>query len=233
MDEVRINKYLSQCGLCSRREADKYIESGNVTINGKVAVLGDRVSESDDVRYKGKKLLVEKEFVLLAYNKPIGVECTADKKNPDNIIDKIGYNKKIFYVGRLDKNSCGLILFTNDGDLGNRIAKAVNEHEKEYVVKIKNQITDEFINKMSKPVHILDTVTRPCKVWKIDNHTFGIILTQGLNRQIRRMTEASGEQVTFLKRIRVMNIKLDNLGIGKYRECTQKEIDELKQKVYK
>ena len=124
-------------------------------------------------------------------------------------------------------------MFTNDGDLGNRIAKAVNEHEKEYVVKIKNQITDEFINKMSKPVHILDTVTRPCKVWKIDNHTFGIILTQGLNRQIRRMTEACGEQVTFLKRIRVMNIKLDNLGIGKYRECTQKEIDELKQKVYK
>jgi 23S rRNA pseudouridine2604 synthase len=117
--------------------------------------------------------------------------------------------------------------------LGNRIAKAVNEHEKEYVVKIKNQITDEFINKMSKPVHILDTVTRPCKVWKIDNHTFGIILTQGLNRQIRRMTEACGEQVTFLKRIRVMNIKLGNLGIGKYRECTQKEIDELKQKVYK
>ena len=124
-------------------------------------------------------------------------------------------------------------MFTNDGDLGNRIAKAVNEHEKEYVVKIKNQITDEFINKMSKPVHILDTVTRPCKVWKIDNHTFGIILTQGLNRQIRRMTEACGEQVTFLKRIRVMNIKLDNLGIGKYRECTHKEIDELKQKVYK
>lgn len=224
---IRLNKYLSDCGVCSRREADRLVESGRVCVNKITAVMGQRVMDGDIVTVDGREVELEEKMVLLAVNKPVGIECTTDRSNSDNIIDYLNYPEKIFYIGRLDKNSHGLLLMTNDGDLANKVAKAVNRHEKEYIVKVNKKINDRFICDMSKGVEILDTVTRECEVKKIDDYTFNIILTQGLNRQIRRMCEVFGYKVTDLKRIRVMNIELGQLKEGTYRKVNDKEIKEL------
>ncbi|MBQ3665114.1 MAG: pseudouridine synthase [Lachnospiraceae bacterium] len=224
---LRLNKYLSDAGVCSRREADKLIAEGRVKINGKIAIMGQRVNKGDQVEYNGKKLVLQEKLIMIALNKPEGIECTNDRSNPDNVMDFINYQQKVFYIGRLDKNSCGLLLLTNDGDLANRIAKSVNNHEKEYIVKVNKVITDEFIKKMSNGVEILDTVTKKCKVRKIDEYTFGIILTQGLNRQIRRMCKALSYKVVKLKRIRIMNIMLGDLKEGTYRKVTDEELREM------
>lgn len=226
-DNIRLNKYLSDCGVCSRREADRLIEAGKVTVNGKTAVMGQRIFENDKVVCNGKIAKFEEKMELILLNKPEGIECTTDIKNKDNVIDFINYSKKIFYVGRLDKNSCGLLMLTNDGDLANKIAKSVNNHEKEYVVKVNKKIDNKFISEMSNGVEILETITKKCKVKKIDDFSFNIILTQGLNRQIRRMCEKLGYKVVHLKRIRIMNIKLGNLKEGTYRQATKEEISEL------
>ncbi|NLJ90329.1 MAG: pseudouridine synthase [Clostridiales bacterium] len=225
---IRINKYLSDAGFCSRRQADRYIEEGKVTIDGQVAKLGDRVVENQEVRVNGRLVTYQEELILIAFNKPVGVECTEDRRVPNNIIDYINYGKRISYIGRLDKDSQGLILLTNDGDLNQAIAKGSNYHEKEYVVRVNKPITDRFIEGMSGPVPILGRLTRPSIVTPIDKYTFKIIITQGMNRQIRRMCEYFGYRVTKLKRIRVMNITLGRLKEGTYRNVTEKELEELK-----
>lgn len=225
--QIRLNKFLSDSGVCSRREADRLIAEGKITVNGNTAEMGTKVTVDDIVKYNGRRISLEEDMILLAFNKPAGIECTTDRNNPCNIIDYMNYPKKIFYVGRLDKNSTGLILMTNDGDLANKISKAVNCHEKEYIVKVNKKITEDFIKKMSNGIEILNTVTRKCKVKKIDDYTFNIILTQGLNRQIRRMCEVLSYKVTDLHRIRVMNIRIGNLKNGKYRNINKAEIDEL------
>lgn len=226
-EQIRLNKFLSDAGFCSRREADRLVEQGCVKVNGEIAVMGQKVTLNDVIEADGKVVSREQEQILLAFNKPVGVECTSDMTNPDNIIDFINYEKRIYPIGRLDKNSQGLILMTNDGSLVNNILKASNYHEKEYVVTVDKHITDEFIRNMSEGVEILEQITRPCKVKKISRHTFNIILTQGLNRQIRRMCEALGYKVQKLKRIRVMNIELGNLPKGTYRNVTDGELKEL------
>lgn len=225
---VRINKYLSEVGYCSRREADKLIEKKRVTINGKIPEMGTKVNPGDVVKVNGKRISEPKEKpVYLAFNKPVGIVCTTDTRvEKDNIIDFINYPKRIFPIGRLDKPSEGLIFLTNDGDIVNKILRARNNHEKEYIVTVNKPITAEFIRKMSNGVPILDTVTRKCKVEKINKFTFKIVLTQGLNRQIRRMSEYLGYRVTKLKRVRIMNISLD-VPVGKWRYITEKEIREL------
>lgn len=228
---IRLNKYLSDSGICSRREADRLIEAGKVTIDGQVAQMGQKVLSGQKVCCCGKEANLQEELVLLVFNKPVGIECTSDRDNPDNIIDFIQYPKRIFSVGRLDKNSSGLILMTNDGDLANKISKSVNCHEKEYIVRVNKKITNEFIEKMGAGVSILDTITKNCTVEKIDENTFSIILTQGLNRQIRRMCEALGYRVIRLERIRVMNIRLGKLKSGTYRKATTDEINELLSKL--
>lgn len=225
--QIRLNKFLSDSGVCSRREADRLIAEGKITVNDVKAEMGTKVTVDDIIKYNGRIVSLEEDMILLAFNKPAGIECTTDRNNPYNIIDYIKYPKKIFYIGRLDKNSTGLILMTNDGDLANKISKAVNCHEKEYIVKVNKKITDDFIKKMSNGVEILNTVTRKCKVKKIDDYTFNIILTQGLNRQIRRMCEALSYKVVDLHRIRVINIRIGNLKNGKYRNVNKAEIDEL------
>lgn len=226
--EVRLNKFLSDAGVCSRREADRLTEAGEITINDRIAVLGDKVTDADVVKVKGKEVSREEEQIIIAFNKPEGVECTAQKDNPDNIINYIGYEKRIYPIGRLDKNSRGLILLTNDGSIVNGILKASNYHEKEYVVTVDKEITGEFIEAMSSGVTILDGVkTRPCEVKKTKKHEFNIVLTQGLNRQIRRMCKALGYNVNKLQRVRIMNIELGNLGMGKYRNLTDMEVEEL------
>lgn len=224
---IRINKYLSEAGVCSRREADRALEAGQVCIGGRVAVPGDRVQQHDIVYYKGTPVSKEEERILIAFHKPRGVVCTTSKKEGVNIVDYIGYPKRIYPVGRLDKESTGLILLTNDGDIVNKMMRSGNRHEKEYVVTVNREITDTFIVKMSGGVPILDTVTRPCKVWKTGAREFHIILTQGLNRQIRRMCESLGYRVTALKRLRIMNICLGNLKEGTYRDVTDEEWKEL------
>lgn len=226
--EVRLNKFLSDAGVCSRREADRLTEAGKITINGEVAVLGSKVTDTDVVKVNGEEVSREEEQIIIAFNKPEGIECTAQKDNPDNIIDYIGYEKRIYPIGRLDKNSRGLILLTNDGSIVNGILKASNFHEKEYVVTVDKEITGEFIEAMSSGVTILDGVkTRPCEVKKTKKHEFNIVLTQGLNRQIRRMCKALGYNVTKLQRVRVMNVELGTLGKGKYRNLTDKEVKDL------
>ena len=224
----RINKFLSEVGYCSRRKADKLIDEGRVTINGEVPEMGTKISEDDEVRVNGELISAKKEKnVYLAFNKPIGIVCTTDTRvEKDNIIDYINYPKRIFPIGRLDKPSEGLILLTDDGDIVNKILRARNNHEKEYLVTVDKPINNDFLNKMSNGVPILDTVTRKCKVSKVGSHEFRIILTQGLNRQIRRMCEYLGYEVTKLKRIRIMNIELD-LPVGKYRELTTEEFKNL------
>ena len=227
-EEIRLNKFLSDAGFCSRKQADRLIEEGHVKVNNETALMGQKVTLLDKVTVDGKEVSREEEQIVIAFNKPVGVECTTDKNNPDNIVDYISYKKRIYPIGRLDKNSQGLILLTNDGALVNNILKASNYHEKEYVVTVDKPITEEFIKQMSKGVKILDQVTRPCVVKKVNKHTFNIILTQGLNRQIRRMCETLGFKVQKLKRVRIMGVHLDNLPIGNYRNLTNSELDSLK-----
>ncbi|MCR5703340.1 MAG: pseudouridine synthase [Eubacterium sp.] len=222
-EAIRINKYLGDAGVCSRREADRLVEQQKILVNGIPAVMGQKVSIEDEIIVNGKPVEREREHILIAFNKPVGIECTSDLTNPDNIIDYIGYPKRIYPIGRLDKNSQGLILLTNDGSLVNKILKASNYHEKEYVVTVDKPVTEEFLKTMSEGVKILDQVTRPCTVTKVSKHTFRIVLTQGLNRQIRRMCDALGYHVQKLKRIRIMNIQLENLPKGSYRDVTDEE----------
>lgn len=224
---IRLNKYLSDAGVCSRREADRLVEQGRVTINSQIALMGQKVTAADQVCVDGKVVGREEEQILIAFNKPVGIECTSDLSNPDNIIDFIGYPKRIYPIGRLDKNSQGLILLTNDGSLVNSILKGSNYHEKEYIVTVDKPITNEFVEKMSRGIELkeLEQTTRPCKVTKINNHNFNIVLTQGLNRQIRRMCKALGYNVQKLKRIRIMNIELGNLQKGAYRNVTDIELE--------
>lgn len=229
---TRINKYLSEVGFCSRRAADKLIEQGKVTINGKVPEMGTKIVEGDEVRVNGKLISdPQNKPVYIAFNKPVGVVCTTDRRvEKNNIIDFIGYPKRIFPIGRLDKPSEGLIFLTNDGDIVNKILRARNHHEKEYLVKVDKPITKDFITKMGAGVPILDTVTRECYVEQIDRFQFKIILTQGLNRQIRRMSEYLGYNVRALKRVRIMNVTLD-IPVGKWRDLTDKEVNEIKEMV--
>ena len=229
---VRLNKFMSDCGVCSRRQADRLIEQGDVYVNGKRAVLGQQVFPEDTVEYGGRVLAPSAEFILLAFNKPLGIECTSDLSNPDNIIDCIGFGSRVFPIGRLDKDSTGLILLTNTGELSDKIARGSNFHEKEYEVRIDRPVTDEFIRKMEGGVPILDTVTRPCTVKRTGPDSFNIILTQGLNRQIRRMCEYLGAQVVELKRIRIMNITLGSLKEGCSRPVTDGEIQALLKELY-
>ena len=227
---TRLNKYLSEAGYCSRREADKLIDAGRVTINGIVPEMGTKVGEKDVVAVDGEIVKNNKnQFVYLAFNKPVGIVCTTDTRvEKDNIIDFINYPKRIFPIGRLDKPSEGLIFLTDDGDIVNKILRASNNHEKEYVVTVDKPISQTFINRMSNGIYLeeLGKTTKKCKVKKLDSHTFNIILTQGLNRQIRRMCEYLGYEVQTLKRVRIMNIKLD-VPVGKYREFTKEEIKTL------
>ena len=225
----RINKFLSETGFCSRREADKLIEQGRVLINGTIPEMGTKVSFNDEIRVDGKLIREKKEKrIYLAFNKPVGIECTTNLEVKNNIVDYINYPERIFPIGRLDKASEGLIFMTNDGDIVNKILRARNNHEKEYIVTVNRPITDRFIERMSNGIPILDTITRKCKVEQISKYVFKIILTQGLNRQIRRMCEYLDYEVTGLKRIRIINISLD-VAIGRYRELTEKEILELNQ----
>ncbi|VAV84064.1 Ribosomal large subunit pseudouridine synthase F [hydrothermal vent metagenome] len=225
---TRLNKYLSEAGFCSRRAADKLIDAGRVTINGKVPEMGTKVTPNDEVHVDGKLIKNTKEaFVYLAFNKPIGIVCTTDTRvEKDNIIDFINYPKRIFPIGRLDKPSEGLILLTDDGDIVNKILRASNNHEKEYLVTVDTPISQTFIERMANGIPILDTVTRKCEVKKLSTYEFKIILTQGLNRQIRRMCEYLNYNVTHLKRVRIMNIKLD-VPVGEYRELTKEEFKTL------
>ena len=224
----RINKYLSEVGYCSRRAADKLIEAGRVTINGVVPEMGTKVSPTDVVAVDGASVVNTKtEFTYLAFNKPVGIVCTTDTRvEKDNIIDYINYPKRIFPIGRLDKPSEGLILLTDDGDIVNKILRASNNHEKEYIVTVDKPISQTFIERMSNGVPILDRITKKCKVEKLGTYEFRIILTQGLNRQIRRMCEYLTYEVQTLKRVRIMNIKCD-MPIGEYRDITKAEMEEL------
>ncbi|SFJ37450.1 23S rRNA pseudouridine(2604) synthase RluF [Myroides guanonis] len=227
LNQVRLNKYLSEVGYCSRREADRLIEQGRITVNGNVPEMGLKVTPEDDIRVDGEKIKDSNEKpIYLAFNKPVGIECTTNTNVRHNIVDFINYPKRIFPVGRLDKASEGLIIMTNDGDIVNKILRQKNNHEKEYIVTVDKSITDEFIEKMSEGVPILDTVTKKCKVVQISKYIFRIFLTQGLNRQIRRMTEYLGYEVVALKRVRIINISLD-VPVGRYRELTVNELDEL------
>ncbi len=226
-EQIRLNKFLSDAGYCSRREADRLVEQGVVKVNGKTAVMGQKVTINDSIMVKGKNISREEEQILIALNKPVGIECTTDLNNPDNIVDFINFDKRVYPIGRLDKNSQGLILLTNDGSIVNNILKGSNYHEKEYVVTVDKPVTDDFIKKMSTGVRILDQVTRACKVTKVKKHVFNIVLTQGLNRQIRRMCGELGYNVQKLKRIRIMNIELGNLPVGQYRKVTDSELKEL------
>ena len=223
MEAQRLNKYLSAAGVCSRREADRLVELGLVTIDGHVAEVGEKVLPGQTVCVRGKRVEAEEPEVLLAYYKPRGIVCTAKRSIHDNIIDAIGYPVRIYPVGRLDRDSEGLILMTNQGDLTEKIVHARYCHEKEYLVRVDRPVTEEFLRRMAGGVPILDTVTRPCEVTGMGKYTFSIVLTQGLNRQIRRMREALGYRVRELKRIRVINIRLGNLMPGEYREITGEE----------
>lgn len=226
--KTRINKYLSEVGYCSRRAADKLIEQGRVTINGQVPEMGTKITENDEVRVDGKPISDSQDKpVYLAFNKPVGIVCTTDTRvEKGNIIDFIGYPKRIFPIGRLDKPSEGLIFLTDDGDIVNKILRARNNHEKEYLVTVDTPITPDFLQRMRNGVPILDTVTRKCKVTQIGTHEFKMVLTQGLNRQIRRMCEYLGYRVARLKRIRIMNVKLD-VPVGQWRYLTDAELKEI------
>lgn len=227
INQTRINKFLSETGYCSRREADKLLEQGRITINGVIPELGTKVSAEDEIRVDGKLIREKTEKpVYLAFNKPVGIECTTNQNVRDNIVDYINYPKRIFPIGRLDKASEGLIFMTDDGDIVNKILRARNNHEKEYIVTVNRPITDRFIERMGNGIPILDTVTKKCKVEQISKFVFKIILTQGLNRQIRRMCEYLGYEVTALKRIRIINISLD-VHVGRYRDLTDDEIKQL------
>lgn len=225
---IRLNKYLSDAGFCSRREADRLIEKGKIYVDGKVALVGQKVTYNQKIECDGKKISRENELILIAFNKPRGLICSTVDKEGKNIVDYIDYGKRIYPIGRLDKESEGLILLTNDGSISDKILRSRNNHEKEYIVTVDKDITDEFIRGMSSGVPILDVITKKCRVKKIDSKTFNIVLTQGLNRQIRRMCEYFGYKVKKLKRIRILNIKLGDLPTGKYRDITNEEMEKLK-----
>lgn len=229
--QTRLNKFISETGFCSRREADKLIEQGRVLVNEKKPELGTKVSTADKILIDGKLLAAKKAPIYIAFNKPVGITCTTELHVKDNIIDNIDHPERIFPIGRLDKPSEGLIFLTNDGDIVNKILRAGNNHEKEYVVIVDKPITAEFIRKMGNGVAILDTVTQKCKVTQENKNTFRIILTQGLNRQIRRMSEALGYTVEKLKRVRIMNITLDGIAVGKWRYLTNDEMKMIKELV--
>lgn len=228
MEKTRINKYLSEVGYCSRRAADKLLEEGRIKINGQIPELGTKVSDEDVVEVDGKPIRESQEKpIYIAFNKPVGIVCTTDtKREKDNIIEYINHPQRIFPIGRLDKPSEGLILLTSDGDIVNKILRSKNNNEKEYLVRVDKPINPKFLEKMRNGVPILDTITKKCEVEKIDDMTFRIVLTQGLNRQIRRMCEFLGYEVKKLKRIRIMNIKLD-IPLGKWRELTSEEFSTL------
>lgn len=228
---ISLNKFISNTGVCSRREADRWIEAGRVKINKKLARKGNRVMPGDVVSVDGRKTKYNPEPVYLALNKPPGITCTTDKKDRDNIIDYVNYPLRIFPIGRLDKASTGLILLTNDGDIVNKILRRENNHEKEYIVSINKSITKDFINKMSNGIPILGTVTAKCKVEQLKSNVFRIILTQGLNRQIRRMCEYLDCKVLTLKRVRIMNVKLDRLQVGEWRDLTEQELIDLNRRL--
>lgn len=225
--EVRINKFISETGYCSRREADKLVESGRVTINGQQAVLGSQAVPGDEVRIDGKPLETGSQIVYIALNKPVGITSTTEGHIQGNIVDFVGHRERIFPIGRLDKDSEGLILLTNDGDIVNKILRAEGKHEKEYVVTVDRPVTPSFLTGMSSGVKILGSKTLPCEVTRISERVFRIILTEGKNRQIRRMCAAFGYEVRRLQRIRVMNIRLGTLQTGQWRELTSQEKDEL------
>ena len=224
---IRLNKYIASSGLCSRREADTLIENGKVTINGQIAPQGSKVKDGDIVEVSGRKITPDDSMVYIAFNKPLGITCTTDNRDPSNIIDYIGYKERIFPVGRLDKNSSGLILLTNDGSIVNKLLRAENGHEKEYIVTVNRPFDRNFIKQMESGVPVLGQLTLPCTVRPVNDKTFKIILHQGLNRQIRRMCEYLGYRVTRLKRIRFMNINLGDLDSGKWRMLTADEKKEL------
>lgn len=226
---VRINKYLSDAGVCSRREADALIAAGKVLIDGAAAEVGSRVRPGQMVTFQGKNLSRQEEQVLIAFYKPVGIVCTTDPKEPDNVVDYIHYGKRIYPIGRLDKDSEGLLLLTNDGDIVNKILRAGNHHEKEYQVTVNKPVTPEFLKGMAGGVPILDTVTKPCKIEPTGMNSFTIILTQGLNRQIRRMCEYFGYRVVALKRVRIMHITLGRLHPGTYRNLTTEEWKKLRE----
>ncbi len=227
LDKKRINKYLSEVGFCSRRKADDYISDGRVYINGKPALLGSKVSIEDEISVDGEIIQnKDKKKVYIAFNKPVGIECTGNHKVKDNIIDYINHKERLFTIGRIDKQSEGLILLTNDGDIVNNVLRAENRKEKEYIVTVNKKITTEFIDKMRKGVRIMGRITRKCFVKKIHENRFKIILTQGMNRQIRRMCEVLGYRVTKLKRVRIMDIHLDT-KVGEYRNLNNDEIGQL------
>lgn len=233
--EVRINKYLSSAGYCSRREADRLLEQGRVTIDGIPAQMGSKVTDGQTVFVDGKSIIEEDEKILLAFYKPTGIVCTTTANQGDNnIVDYIGYPKRIYPVGRLDKDSEGLILMTNNGEMMDKILRSANGHEKEYIVTVNKEIDDSFIKAMSRGIYLaeLDRTTKPCKVTALGKKTFRIILTQGLNRQIRRMCSTQGREVVRLKRIRIMNILLEDLKPGEYRNVTEAEYKQLKEQLY-
>lgn len=222
---MRLNKFLSEKGLCSRRQADAWIEAGRVAINGVIATLGTQAEDGDEVRVDGRVVLARAAaHVYLAFNKPVGVTCTTESRVQDNIIDFIGHPQRIFPIGRLDKDSEGLILLTSDGDIVNRLLRAENEHEKEYVVRISRPVSADFLARMAAGVPILGTRTLPCKTWQEGADRFGIVLTQGLNRQIRRMVEHFGAEVLALRRVRFVNVELGTLKLGYWRNLTAAEL---------
>lgn len=224
---MRINKFISETGFCSRREADKLVEEGRVTINGEKAQLGSQAEPGDDVRVNGKRVGASRRHVYIALNKPVGITSTTEQQVKGNIVDFVGHKERIFPIGRLDKDSEGLILMTNDGDIVNRILRSEGRHEKEYIVTVDKAVTPMFLKGMSEGVRILGTMTLPCKVTRIAERMFKIILTEGKNRQIRRMCEVFGYRVVRLKRQRIMNIHLGDLAIGRWRDLQRDELDEL------
>ncbi len=232
--EIRINKYLSEAGVCSRREADRLLQQGRVRIDDELAQMGSKVTDGQTVYVDGCAIALEEEDILLVFNKPVGIVCTTtDKQGKNNIVDYIGYPKRIYPIGRLDKDSNGLILMTNNGEISDKILRSVNGHEKEYVVTVNKDIDTTFIKKMSGGLYLkeLERTTKPCKVYKEGKRTFRIVLTQGLNRQIRRMCETLGYRVMKLERIRIMNILLGDLPEGSYRDVTPQEYEDLKKQL--
>lgn len=224
---MRINKFLSSAGIVSRRGADKWIEDGRITINGKLAELGSRVNDGDDVRADGKPVKTEEQLVYIALNKPVGITSTTEQHIEGNVVDFVNHPLRIFHIGRLDKDSHGLLLLTNDGDIVNEILREEHGHEKEYIVTVDKPLTKTFIDKMEAGVDILDTTTKPCKVKQLGPRKFNITLTQGLNRQIRRMCSALGYHVKGLQRTRILNIHLGKLPNGKWRDLTKEELTEM------
>lgn len=229
MESTSLNKYISETGICSRREADKFIESGRVTLNGVIAVKGNRVTEGDVVLLNGKPLRSNPKRIYIAFHKPRGLTCTTDLRDKSNVVSYINHTQRIFPIGRLDKDSEGLIFLTNDGDIVNKILRSRNGHEKEYIVVVDKPLAPDFVRRMSNGIPILGTTTKQCAVEKKGQTTFRIILTQGLNRQIRRMCEYMGYEVKKLKRIRIMSMKLDDLAVGKWRYFTEAEMKEIEE----